>query len=1033
MLTTSGAAAYGRPALEALRAAVASAKQSDLMAPVTILVPNNLAGIVARRHLASGVTGRHPGIAGVYVSTLPRLAEQLAAATLAPRRPASRPIVASAWRSALDQAPGVFTAVRDHPATIRALGRAHQELRQLSPGALETIATASSLGADLVRLHRTVLARLALAWYDPVHLLDAAAARIMASPKIAAELGVAILYLPQDLAPAERRLAIVLHQRTALTVIAGYTGAPEADAAVLDAVDLLGRPDAPTAPSPQPRATRVLHASDSDDEVRAVVRLVVTDLQHVAAHRIAVLYATSSPYARLLHEQLQAAGITINGPGVRSVQERALSQGLLGVLALAARDVPRSDLFRALSAAPTRRLTATDYVPVSRWERISRLAGVVDGDDWVHRLDHFVQRELTSISAATGASDPVTAQVEAAERRMAAADELRQFVAALRSRFAATAEMHGWASLSAWALELFHDLYGSSDAMAGLPAEEQYAAVAIEQALQSMSTLDEFEPGGASLTALRDVLESELESALPRVGRFGEGVFVGPVSAAIGLDTEVTYIVGLAEDSYPGRLRQDALLPDHVRDQTAGELPGASTVNNAKHRHLLAAFGSAPRVVASFPRGDLRRSTLRLPSRWLLPTLRALGGNPHLNATAWDTIDSAHLIGSASFAAEIDHTAALATEQEWRVRSIRSGVRSDDATVAAALAQLSAKASPYFTRFDGNLEGLSGLPDFAHDDRLVSPTQLEAYATCPHAYFVHRLLRIEPVEQPEEIITISPMEIGSLIHDSMDDLVKEFAGSLPSFGEPWTRAQRGRLLEIVQARGSEYEQRGVTGHPTLWRREAQRIQSDLAGMLNDDDDWRAEQGAQVEQSELAFGLRHAPPVVVEVPGGRVRMRGSADLVERTRDGTLLVIDIKTGGSDRFRVLEEDPVAAGTKLQLPVYAYAAQQLLGGDEVEAQYWFVRKDRGRRIPITLTEAVKQTYAGTLATLVSGIAAGHFPAKAPDQPDFRWVQCPYCNPDGAGHRDVRQQWERKRLSPKLGRLVALIDGEAVAKVGDA
>ena len=1031
--STAVVMSYGRPALDALRDAVACAKQHDLMAPVTILVPNNIAGIVARRHLARGLTDEHQGIAGIYVSTLPRLAEQLAAHTLTPRRPATRPIVASAWRSALDEAPGVFGSVSDHPATIRALGRAHQELRQLTPCALEAVGRASSVSADLVRLHRTVTGRLAPAWYDSVHLLDAAAARLAQKPSSALELGAVVLYLPQDLTPAELRFTANLGQLAGLTVIAGHTTAARADAAVAGTLQALGHAETQTPSTQEPRATRILHASDSDDEVRAVVRRVLTDLQHTPAHRIAVLYAASSPYARLVHEQLQTAGVTFNGPGVRTVQERSLSQGLLGVLALAARDVPRSDLFRVLAAAPTRRLTSTEYVPVSRWERVSRLAGVVGGDDWDIRLGHYATREAQAFATDSTAADPSAARVEAVQRRIDSADELRLFAATLRARFAAATELTSWAALASWTLELFHDLYGSSESMSGLPSEEQYAAVAIESALQGLSCLDEFEPGTATLPALRDVLESELESALPRVGRFSEGVFVGPVSSAIGLDADITYVVGLAEDSYPGRLHQDALLPGRVRDLADGELPADRTAVDAKQRHLLAAFASAPQVLASFPRGDLRRSTLRLPSRWLLPTLRALGDDPHLNASAWESVVSEQVVSSASFAAELDRTPVPATEQEWRVRSIRAGAEPVDHTITAAVAMQRAKASADFTRYDGNLDGLLQLPDFASEERLVSPTQLEAYATCPHAYFLNRLLRVEPLQQPEEIVSISAMEIGSLIHDSMDDLIQEFEAELPSYGAPWTQVQRARLLEIVQARGKEYEQRGVTGHPTLWRREAERIQVDLAAMLDDDDSWRAEHHAAVLQSELRFGLGGAAPVVVDVPGGRVRMRGSADLVERTASGTLLVIDIKTGGAGRFRVLEDDPVAAGTKLQLPVYAYAAQQLLGGDQVEAQYWFVRRDRGDRIPVALTDDVKQTYASTLGTLVSGIAAGHFPAKAPDQPDFGWRQCAYCNPDGIGHREVRERWERIRVSPELASLVALIDSSAVAVEDDA
>ena len=68
---------YGRPALAALREIVAAEKKHDPLAPVTVLVPNNIAGLFVRRFLARGVTDGRPGIAGIFISTLPRLAEQI--------------------------------------------------------------------------------------------------------------------------------------------------------------------------------------------------------------------------------------------------------------------------------------------------------------------------------------------------------------------------------------------------------------------------------------------------------------------------------------------------------------------------------------------------------------------------------------------------------------------------------------------------------------------------------------------------------------------------------------------------------------------------------------------------------------------------------------------------------------------------------------------------------------------------------------------------------------------------------------------
>jgi hypothetical protein len=205
-------------------------------------------------------------------------------------------------------------------------------------------------------------------------------------------------------------------------------------------------------------------------------------------------------------------------------------------------------------------------------------------------------------------------------------------------------------------------------------------------------------------------------------------------------------------------------------------------------------------------------------------------------------------------------------------------------------------------------------------------------------------------------------------------------------------------------------------------------------MLDDDDSWRAQEHARVLASEMPFGLRGHGPVEVIVPRGTVLMRGSADRVDERADGTLIVTDIKTGSRRTFKKISEaDPFIEGTKLQLPVYALAARSRYGDGRkpVRAAYWFVRKDRGR-IELPLSSGVEQGYVETVSVLVDSIAAGLFPPKAPETPDFAWVQCAYCNPDGTGYGELRDAWERKQYDPVLRRLIRLIDVDAPASLAD-
>ena len=134
--------ACGRLALEELRDAVREAENGDPMASVTVLVPDNIAGVVARRCLAHGFGGGHAGAAAVYPTTVLRLAEPLAAPSLHDHRPATGPVVAAGWRAALHDEAGAFDPMPDHPATAHALVRAKQELRDPddhTPDAVDTV------------------------------------------------------------------------------------------------------------------------------------------------------------------------------------------------------------------------------------------------------------------------------------------------------------------------------------------------------------------------------------------------------------------------------------------------------------------------------------------------------------------------------------------------------------------------------------------------------------------------------------------------------------------------------------------------------------------------------------------------------------------------------------------------------------------------------------------------------------------------------------------------------------------------------
>lgn len=1019
--------AYGAQAVARLRQLVATAKGSDPLTPVTIVVRDNIAAIGVRRALAHGVGGR-PAVAAITVTTLRRLAEQLLAAAGHSRPPVTSALLATFWRRELASGPGCFAPVVRHAATVRALVRAHAELRELDPAGLGAIAGHSALGGDVVRLHRRVTQHALDGRRDEVAVLQDAAALIRGSVWPSA-FGAIVVHLPEEPSPAELALIQAMDAASPVTVLVGVTGEDAVDVPLAGVFDEDGRSAqrsgtlTPAQRTGASAASRILHASDADDEVRAIVREIRVLLAGGAkAHRIAVLHPIAVPYARLLHDHLAAAGIRANGPGTRPLRDRAIADGFLALLALNPDDLPRVAFFDWLGRVPVLGGEGAAAVPRTRWERLSREAGIVGGD-WAGRLADHEARHQARIDADRDNPEASARALAYRERSIAETQELAAFIAELRHRLTEGQGLTGWAALGDWAAGMLHRYIGRPDALTRLPEDEQRAATAIESTLGALAELDGI--GAApSLSDLVEILEVELEARAPRVGRFGEGVFVGPIGSAPSLDVDHVFVLGLSEDLFPGRRRIDPLLPDAVRELTAGALPTARDRLRRQHRAVLAAFDTGEVVTASFPRGDLRRGAERLPSRWLMPTLRTLAGMPELEATHWVEASGPALHSVASHWEGIARTDQPATEQEWRLRRLSGRDElDDDAALEAAHAVIAARRDDAFTRFDGNLEGIAGLPDYASGEVLVSPTALERYAGCPHAFFVERILGVNPLETPEEIITIRPWDLGSIVHEVMDRLATE-SPELPGFGQPWSPGHRERMRAIAEEVMDDFERRGLTGHPRLWGRERAQLRLDLELILDLDDQAHARRDSRIIASELPFGMRGRPPVRVEVDGGAIAMRGSADRVDQTRDGALLVTDFKTGSASGFKDIAKDPVAAGRKLQLPLYAYAARAAFGGRHVEAGYWFIgRKDRGQRIEVHLDERLDETYRATLRTLAGGIRDGRFIARPPEADDFSWVQCAYCNPDGVGYGHVRTDSERKRTDAALAELYALLD----------
>ncbi len=1054
---------YGPPATRALHRLLAAAKAAEPLAPVTVVVPSNHVGVTARRLLASDrlgpVSGRGRGLVATTFLTPYRLAELLGAADLAGqgRRPVSTPVLTAGVRQVLAQAPGLFTAVADHPATESALVTSYRELRDLPPGALDAVARTGARAAEVVRIHRATRAALEASWSDEEDLMVAATARLAADPAAATALGTVVVHLPQRLSLHAAALLRTVARHTPTTVVAGTTGDPAADAEVTTALARLGLdlpPDPTLAPlsTVAPDRTRIVSASDADDEVRHAVRAVVEAVRAgTPLDRIAVLHTAPDPYARLVHEHLGAAGISVNGASPVPLAARVAGRVLLGLFALPEQGWSRHAVLAWLGTGPLRHDGRP--APVAAWERISRDAGVVGGrDQWDRRLLAHAD------SLRSGADDiaaPGADGARVAERWRQRADQalaLRDLVLGLVDELErAAAAPRRWPTHGRWAHRLLDRLLGPASQRAW-PEAERRAGERVELALDRLGALGDVE-GPVGLDVVVRTLAVELETDLGRVGRFGEGVLVGSLPLGVGLDLDLVVVVGLAEGLAPRPARDDSLLPDHERRAADGVLALRRDGTARQHRELLATLAAATGHVLTFPRGDLRGSRERSPSRWLLDVASALAPNgerwwaDHLTQPGPWLDDAPWVHHARSFDHGLRHLSVPATPQEHRLRSLLAtgaGPRAlaplralGDPVLATGVEMVEGRSAPRLTRFDGNLAGLTiASPANPSGDRIASPTGLERWATCPFDYFLQSVLGVREVENPEDAATISALDRGSLAHHVLERFIGEIltrpADQRPGPFDRWTAADRARLRAIAEETCDDYERRGLTGQAVYWQRDRGRILADLDATLTFDEERRQVTGSRHFHAEMGFGRPGdaLPPVALPLPDGRhVRFRGQVDRIDRADDGTVIVADYKTGRDRSYASLSEtDPDQGGTRLQLAVYGAAARAAVDDPtaRVRAEYWFVSARGGFRVRgYELTPAVSERISETLGLVVAGIEAGAFPAHPTDRTGAPFNPCWSCDPDFLGVVDLRRAWEAMADDPALAGYRTLIDPE--------
>lgn len=910
-------------------------RETDPLGRITVIV----ASFGAARDLvrALALSG---GAVNVAVRTAAQLIAEAAVPALAPRAALPFPLLEAAVEKALDADPGALHAVASEPVTGQAVAQACLRLGTVEAG---SVTPENPLHTEVLRLAEHAHSMTGSAYYTQFEAVGAALERLD-------DLGHVVLAAPLRGTRAERRLRVALDAR-GIAPVPG-TGADHLASAI--------QPDGPGSVT----GTHVLHASDSDDEVRAVVRFVRSRLADgVPGHRIGVYYPSPDPYLRLLIRGFAEAEIVVHGPSSTGLGRTPAGRSLTRLLAMDPDLMPRAELLSIVAeGAVTPQDDTGASVSSRRLELLTRTRFPVIGrSDWERLAEH--------LAADTNPQQAQPAPAFTDSDRAAAAATLR-LVDQVRSGLVALDSAQNWA-----------EVVSRVDAMLTTLFRQTPDRAAVQAAVSSLTDLDTISP---AITRDRIVgaVTTRLDSVNDRIGEEGAGVTIGPIDDAIGRDLDTVCVVGMAEGLLPVLHRPDPLLPVGAIE------PPASELLDERYRVLqLALSAGTNHRLCSFPRGSMRGGGIRIPSRWLLPTLSRLAGTK-VHATKWqqNVAGCPTVTAIPSFADGVLTPPAIlgsdpATTAERRLRGLAAtewrALSDAPGLLARAHEMRRDRGRGVFSRFTGDVSSVNELVTVL--DRPVSPTRLEDWAQSPYLFFLGTVLRVRPLDDPAADIEMDLRDYGNLVHSILQRYVEE---RLERGGAP----DRDLLMNALRDECEEAVAAAPGLLAPLWRRRQMLLTAEL-GRWFDEDSSDAEAGWLPTATELGFGRETPETPAVEIPFEVTTSRGSQTLllagsIDRldTRSGTQRVTDYKTGkppAADQHPT-EDDPTMKGTRFQLPLYAAAAASARDRPVSEVRYWYCTERGGfEQIALPVSDALMDQVRTDVGHLVDAVQRGWFPLK--------------------------------------------------------
>ncbi len=792
----------------------------------------------------------------------------------------------------------------------------------------------------------------------------------------------------------------------------------------------------------EPKEIQIISAPGEVREVRETIRkmLQASGREGIPFHEVGILLRSPEEYSRLFRETCHALGIEpYLREGIPLMETRA-GRSLKLLLNVMHQNFSRTSVMEFATFAKLRSNLFPSEEPFNknpaRWDAISMQAGIVEGEkEWEDRLRRL-RRDWSKRRKSVVEVDEGKRLFD--EEDFTSLDGLVQFIHKLFGSLRQLKESKTWKEKVETLLNTYDEWI-----------EEDEEGLLVKESVRRLSELDVsgIPPSqGDFLHLVNRMLE---EKRVPQ-GRFQRnGPTIANLMAVRGVPFRMVILPGMVEKSFPPLIRQDAILLDHERRALNRSLSGKEKeplpmkaegrLNEERLLFRLAIGSVREKLILSYPRIETGTGKERLPSSFLLALIEALTGRS-VDFNQIEAFSGFLRVPLSEIGTKTPEEALDEVEYDLSFGQEKLLTKS-----AESLLYLE-KMSPFFGRGLRSehfrwgkreftpYEGLLGSEEVRRmlRDRYsvlkqsISPTRLETYASCPFQYLLGVIMGVRGLTEPEKAVTISPLDRGKLVHDILytfyTELKKERGRSLQLIPEDLKR-----LMGTAEKKFLEFEETGVTGFPMFWEVEKRNIQEQLEHLFHQELQEREfiPTYFEVRYGMKGFDLQEGgisteEPITLQIKGRTIHLWGRIDRIDLTRDGKKgRVMDYKTGNV----TARKNEFQGGRTLQLPLYLYAARQLLRphykGIQIEsAQYYSL--PTGKRIPFEWEklEEKEGELQEILKTLVHGIEDGIFVAL-PDSKGCRYRTCDFKRICGSWTPIL---FHRKSKDPKVKRFLEVI-----------